>query len=75
MLRGVRPGKVEQEVSAAEDPELLDPALGGVDTTQRLRLMRRVRRQQVNRADCPSAWQQATNAWLAGGLSIDPNSM
>lgn len=65
----------EQEVSAVEDPDLLDAALGGVDTTQRLRLLRRVRRRQVNGADCTAAWQQATAAWLAGGQFLDPQSL
>jgi hypothetical protein len=34
----------EQEVSAVEDPTLLEPALGGPDTAQRIRLLRRVER-------------------------------
>ena len=37
----------EQEVSAIEDPTLLDPALGGPDTAQRVRLVRRVQRAPV----------------------------
>jgi len=65
----------EQEVSAVEDPDLLDAALGGVDTTQRLRLLRRVRRRQVTSAECTAAWQQATAAWLAGGQLLDPRSL
>ncbi|MGC4067394.1 MAG: DUF6519 domain-containing protein [Polyangiaceae bacterium] len=32
----------EQEVSAVEDPEILEPALGDVDTSTRIRRMRRV---------------------------------
>jgi hypothetical protein len=65
----------ELEVSAVEDPDLLDAALGGVDTTQRLRLLRRVRRRQVTSADCTAAWQQLTAAWLAGGQFLDPQSL
>jgi hypothetical protein len=65
----------EQEVSAVEDPDLLDAALGGVDTTQRLRLLGRVRRRQVASADCTAAWQQATASWLAGGQFLDPQSL
>jgi hypothetical protein len=65
----------ELEVSAIEDPDLLDAALGGVDTTQRLRLLRRVRRRQVTSADCAAAWQQVTAAWLAGGQFLDPQSL
>ena len=37
----------EQEVSAVEDPDLLEVALGGPDTTQRLKLLRRVERTTV----------------------------
>ncbi|MDQ6867041.1 MAG: DUF6519 domain-containing protein [Pseudomonadota bacterium] len=66
----------EQEVSAAEDPDLLDAALGGVDTTQRLRLMRRVRRLLVQSEDCVSAWAEATALWLKQkGLYLDPETM
>jgi hypothetical protein len=65
----------ELEVSAVEDPDLLDAALGGVDTTQRLRLLRRVRRRQVTSADCAAAWQEITDAWLAGGQFLDPQSL
>lgn len=65
----------EQEVSAVEDPDLLDAALGGVDTTQRLRLLRRVRRRSVTSPRCDAAWQQAVAAWLAGGLQLDPQSL
>ena len=66
---------VEQEVSAVEDPDLLDAALGGVDTTQRLRPLRRVQRLPVTTADCTAAWQQAVNGWRAGGQLVDPQSL
>jgi Family of unknown function (DUF6519) len=65
----------ELEVSAVEDSDLLDAALGGVDTTQRLRLLRRVRRRPAGTGDCAAAWQQAAAAWLAGGQLLDPQSM
>jgi hypothetical protein len=66
----------EQEVSAVEDPDLLDAALGGVDTTQRLRLMRRVRRLPVQNEDCASAWAEATALWMKqNGLYLDPETM
>jgi hypothetical protein len=66
----------EQEVSATEDPDLLDVALGGPDTTQRLRLMRTVRRHDVKRADCAAAWAAATADWQSGqGLVFDPGTM
>jgi hypothetical protein len=66
----------ELEVSAVEDPDLLDAALGGVDTTQRLRLMRRVRRLPVQNANCASAWAEGTALWLEqNGLYLDPERM
>ena len=66
---------VEHELSAVEDPNLLDVALGGVDTTQRLRQVRRVVRQSVNTTDCATAWTSLTMEWLKGGLSFDPYTM
>jgi len=65
----------EHELSAVEDPDLLDVALGGVDTTQRLRLVRRVERAPVSIADCAEAWTQLTERWLAAGWSFDPATM
>jgi hypothetical protein len=65
----------EHELSAVEDPDLLDVALGGVDTTQRLRLVRRVERAPVNTADCAKAWTELTGRWLAAGWSFDPGTM
>lgn len=66
----------EQEVSAIEDSDLLDVALGGPDTTQRLRLLRRVEREPVGAGDCTAAWAQAVALWRArAGLALDPASM
>jgi hypothetical protein len=66
----------EQEVSAVEDPDLLEVALGGPDTTQRIKLMRRVKRQPVASADCAGAWKGATAQWLQrDGLQFDPRTM
>ncbi len=43
----------EQEVSAIEDPELLEPALGGADTAERLRTVWQVRvREGVSATSC-----------------------
>jgi Family of unknown function (DUF6519) len=64
----------EQEVSAAEDPDLLEVALGGPDTTARIKLMRRVRRLAVSSFDCAEAWQEAATHWLDRGLQIDPRT-
>jgi hypothetical protein len=66
----------EQEVSAVEDSDLKDVALGGPDTTQRLRLMRRVERLAVQADDCASALEQATQTWLTTlGMQFDPPTM
>jgi hypothetical protein len=65
----------EQEVSAVEDPDLKDVALGGPDSTQRLRLMRRVERLSSEAGDCASALDQARGAWLKRGLLFDSPTM
>jgi hypothetical protein len=65
----------EQEVSAVEDPDLKDVALGGPDTTQRLRLMRRVERLQIKAGDCASALAQARTVWHKRGFGFDPHTM
>jgi Family of unknown function (DUF6519) len=65
----------ELEVSATEDPDLLEVALGGPDTTQRIKLLRRVRRLAVDASNCASAWQQAVARWSEQGLAFDPETM
>jgi hypothetical protein len=66
----------EQEISAVEDHDLLDAALGGPDTTQRLRLLRTVRRHRVAFIDCDFAWAEAGAHWQnQQGLTFDPHSM
>jgi hypothetical protein len=66
---------VEQEVSAVEDPDLLEVALGGPDTTQRLKLLRRVRRLSVSATDCVTAWDIAVKRWAASGWEFNPSTM
>jgi hypothetical protein len=66
----------EQEVSAVEDPELLDVALGGPDTTQRIKFLRRVKREFVVGPDCVTAWDEAIALWLQrDGLRLEPATM
>jgi hypothetical protein len=65
----------EQEVSAVEDPDLLEVALGGPDTTQRIKLLRRVRRMTAPAADCAGAWEAAIAQWGTEGLLLDPATM
>jgi len=62
----------EQEVGAVEDPDLLDVALGGPDTTQRIRLMWRVERMPVDATDCATALAQA---WSARGFLFAATTM
>ena len=66
---------LEQEVSAVEDPDLKDVALGGPDTTQRVRLVKRVKRLMVTSADCITAQAQAQGVWLQQGLAFNPQTM
>ena len=66
---------VLQEVSAVEDPDLLEVALGGPDTSQRLRFIPRVKRETVDASDCATAWEQAISKWTAEGLTFDPATM
>ena len=65
----------ENEVSAVEDPELKDVALGGPDTTQRLHLVKRVKRLGVGSPDCNVAREEAARTWSAAGFVFDPQTM
>jgi hypothetical protein len=58
-----------QPVTAVEDSELYEPALGGPDTSTRGRRMRRVHL-AVGPAggDCRSMWQSLAASWSAQGL-------
>ena len=59
----------QQGVSAIEDEELFEVALGGPDTGARLRNMRRVRLfPNVGAADCAEAWQRLRDDWQKQGL-------
>ena len=66
---------LEHDVSAVEDPELKDVALGGPDTTQRLRLVKRVKRLAVTSAIAHAALAQAVSQWQQKGLAFDPQTM
>jgi Family of unknown function (DUF6519)/Right handed beta helix region len=52
----------EQHVSAVEDEELRERALGGVDTSVRVRRMARVEARSVEADDCSTAWNQVREA-------------
>jgi hypothetical protein len=61
----------QQEVSAVEDSELIEKALGGPDTTTRRRTMYRVKiSEDVGTNYCPEAWQQVKTSIQAdiGGV-------
>jgi hypothetical protein len=60
----------EHEVGAVEDPVLREVALGGPDTAQRSRLVKRIKRLGVTAGDCAAAVKQATAVWAAQGLDF-----
>ncbi len=59
----------QSAVSAVEDRELYEVALGGPDTTQRMRLYQVVNvLPDVGRSDCGTAWDQLIEQWAADQL-------
>jgi hypothetical protein len=59
----------QQPVSAVEDSELFEIALGGPDTSVRMRLMRRVHVfADSQTGDCHQDWANLTAQWAANGL-------
>ena len=61
----------QQNVSAVEDTEIFEKALGGPDSAERLRTMRRVHvAPGATASDCAAAWAAVTAAWAAGGEGI-----
>jgi hypothetical protein len=65
----------EQEVSAVEDPDLLDVSLGGPDTSQRIRLMVQLHRIPLSATDPATALAAATGAFAGQGLRLDTTTM
>src|SRR5216684_1430224 len=65
----------EQEISAVEDSNLKDVALGGPDTTQRTRIIQQIVRLPTGESDCAAALKQQEVAWAAGGRSFDEKTM
>lgn len=54
----------QQSVSAVEDGELFEVALGGADTSARMRTMRRVHlAKDVGSGDCFEAWSRLIKIW------------
>ncbi|MCA9624589.1 MAG: hypothetical protein KC731_36445, partial [Myxococcales bacterium] len=63
----------EQGVAAVEDEELREVALGGPDTTSRVRLMWQARlRQNVGATDCHDAWDALIHDLRDAGWELDP---
>lgn len=55
----------QQPVSAVEDKELFEVALGGPDTSTRMRTMRRVRvKTNIGEDNCEAAWESLKNTWI-----------
>lgn len=64
-----------QEVAAVEDPALADVALGGPDTTQRVRILQRIVRAPTLSATCTDAWSALqSTSWAAQGYQLDAAS-
>ena len=64
----------EHEVSAVEDTALLEVALGGPDTAQRLRLVQRIRRFATHATTCLDATNELVQSLTALGLQRDPKT-
>lgn len=59
----------QQTITAPEDAELFEPALGSPDTSTRERMMRRVHLADVGAATtCTNAWSALTASWKAQKL-------
>ncbi|HMH22228.1 MAG TPA: DUF6519 domain-containing protein [Puia sp.] len=64
----------QQTVTAVEDDALFEVALGGPDTTTRLRNMRRVHlATDIGTCDCSDAWQQLIKNWAGEKLGAVQN--
>jgi hypothetical protein len=70
----------QQPVAAVEDKELLEAALGGADTSTRVRTMRRARiLPNIGDVDCAAAWTQlqaslATQGVINGDFELVPDA-
>jgi hypothetical protein len=70
----------QQPVSAVEDKELLEAALGGADTSTRIRTMRRAHvLSNVGEVDCADAWNQLqtslnSQGTVNGDFELVPNA-
>jgi len=61
----------QQTVTAVEDSELYEAALGGPDTTTRIRNMARVSiKTDIGSPDCINSWKKLTDTWQEADLRI-----
>ncbi|HRI61427.1 MAG TPA: DUF6519 domain-containing protein, partial [Saprospiraceae bacterium] len=61
----------QQPVSAVEDESLFEVALGGPDTTTRMRTMRRVHLASgIGVRDCAAAWRRLRQQWQTSHLGV-----
>lgn len=65
----------EQDVSAVEDQALREPALGGPDSSDRLSILRRVKRHGTSADNCDDAFNEMIDLWKGRGLSFDTTTM
>jgi hypothetical protein len=67
----------DQGVTAVEDPEILEPALGGADTSVRVRRMRRVEvfgNLDARLTSCTAAWRSLLGRLTAGNSTYDADT-
>jgi hypothetical protein len=65
----------EQEISAIEDADLKDVALGGPDTAARLRLVQHIVRRPTQAQDCAGALAEAVADWQNAGMDFDVDTL
>lgn len=65
----------EHDVTAVEDPALLEVALGGPDGAARTRLVQRVLRHPVDSLTCADALDESARAFARDGQTLDPETM
>jgi hypothetical protein len=65
----------EHDVTAAEDPMLYEPALGGPDGAARVRIVQRIARVAVDADTCAGAMEEEEQSWAGVGLCFHPETM
>ncbi|WP_125776044.1 DUF6519 domain-containing protein [Antribacter gilvus] len=65
----------EHDVTAVEDPALLEVALGGPDGAARTRVVQRVLRHTVDATTCADALEESVRDFARDGLTFEPETM